>query len=62
MIYSVNPIVDMIRTATNAAGQIVAPSIVVRSQGLLDDNVLNAPTPNAPAAQPVANNRVAQPS
>ncbi|EOD69001.1 sodium:dicarboxylate symporter [Amycolatopsis vancoresmycina DSM 44592] len=44
LIYSVNPIMDMMRTATNVAGQIVVPTIVARSEGLLDDEVLDAPT------------------
>ncbi|HEY3710338.1 MAG TPA: dicarboxylate/amino acid:cation symporter [Amycolatopsis sp.] len=43
LIYSVNPIMDMMRTATNVAGQIVVPTVVARGEGLLDDEVLNAP-------------------
>lgn len=43
LIYSVNPIMDMMRTATNVAGQIVVPTIVARTEGLLDDEVLNGP-------------------
>ena len=46
LIYSVNPIMDMMRTATNVAGQIAVPTIVARGEGLLDDEVLNAPTDN----------------
>lgn len=42
LIYSVNPIMDMMRTATNVAGQIVVPTVVARSEGLLDDQVLRA--------------------
>ncbi|UJW33344.1 dicarboxylate/amino acid:cation symporter [Saccharothrix sp. AJ9571] len=44
LIYSVNPIMDMARTATNVAGQIVVPTIVARGEGLLDDEVLNTPS------------------
>jgi len=44
LFYSINPIIDMIRTATNVAGQIVVPVLVSRSEGLLDDEVLNSPT------------------
>ncbi|PXY37285.1 dicarboxylate/amino acid:cation symporter [Prauserella flavalba] len=44
LIYSVNPIMDMMRTATNVAGQIVVPTVVARSEGLLDDDVLNTPS------------------
>jgi Na+/H+-dicarboxylate symporter len=40
-------------TATNVAGQIVVPTIVARSEGLLDDQVLDAPTtPPAATAAP----------
>ena len=58
LIYSVNPIMDMMRTATNVAGQIVVPTIVARSEGLLDDEILQTQTarPNhgdeGAAAQP----------
>lgn len=44
LIYSVNPIMDMMRTATNVAGQIAVPVIVARSEGILDDEVLDAPS------------------
>ncbi|WP_158892038.1 dicarboxylate/amino acid:cation symporter [Amycolatopsis anabasis] len=44
LIYSVNPIMDMMRTATNVAGQIVVPTIVARGEGLLDDEVLHTPS------------------
>jgi Na+/H+-dicarboxylate symporter len=43
LIYSVNPIMDMMRTATNVAGQIVVPLVVARGEGLLDDEVLSSP-------------------
>lgn len=38
--YAVDPIMDMMRTATNVAGQIVVPVVVARSEGILDDEVL----------------------
>ncbi|ASR34246.1 sodium:proton antiporter [Prauserella marina] len=44
LIYSVNPIMDMMRTATNVAGQIAVPTVVARSEGLIDDEVLAAPS------------------
>ncbi|MEJ2854594.1 MULTISPECIES: dicarboxylate/amino acid:cation symporter [unclassified Saccharothrix] len=46
VVYAIDPILDMIRTATNVAGQITVPVLVARSEGLLDDEVLN--TPSAP--------------
>nr|WP_199740593.1 dicarboxylate/amino acid:cation symporter [Saccharopolyspora rhizosphaerae] len=42
--YAVDPIMDMVRTATNVAGQIVVPVVVARSEDVLDDEVLAAPS------------------
>ncbi|RKT85394.1 Na+/H+-dicarboxylate symporter [Saccharopolyspora antimicrobica] len=42
--YAVDPILDMMRTATNVAGQIVVPTVVARSEGILDDEVLAKPS------------------
>jgi Na+/H+-dicarboxylate symporter len=42
-VYAVNPIIDMVRTMTNVAGQITVPILVARSEGLLDDGTLSAP-------------------
>lgn len=42
--YAVDPILDMMRTATNVAGQITVPVLVARTEGLLDDDVLATPT------------------
>ncbi|GAA3017572.1 dicarboxylate/amino acid:cation symporter [Actinokineospora globicatena] len=44
IVYGVDPILDMIRTATNVAGQITVPVLVARSENLLDDEVLNSPS------------------
>lgn len=38
--YAVDPIMDMMRTATNVAGQIAVPAVVARTEGLVDDEVL----------------------
>ncbi|SFQ21546.1 Na+/H+-dicarboxylate symporter [Amycolatopsis arida] len=46
VVYGIDPILDMIRTATNVTGQIAIPTWVARTEGLLDDEVLN--TPSAP--------------
>ncbi|GAA1355439.1 dicarboxylate/amino acid:cation symporter [Saccharothrix algeriensis] len=52
VVYAIDPILDMVRTATNVAGQITVPVLVARSEGLLDDEVLDAPAapplPDAP--------------
>jgi Na+/H+-dicarboxylate symporter len=51
VIYGIDPILDMMRTATNVAGQIAIPTWVARTEGLLDDEVLNAPS-DAPLLEP----------
>ncbi|GAA4588042.1 dicarboxylate/amino acid:cation symporter [Planotetraspora phitsanulokensis] len=55
LLLAIDPILDMIRTATNVAGQIVVPVLVARSEGRLDETVLNAPPQpleSAPAPRP----------
>lgn len=42
--YAMDPILDMMRTATNVAGQIAIPTAVARTEGLLDDEVLARPS------------------
>ncbi|GGP70346.1 dicarboxylate/amino acid:cation symporter [Saccharothrix coeruleofusca] len=44
VVYAIDPILDMVRTATNVAGQITVPVLVARGEGLIDDEVLNAPS------------------
>ncbi|WP_346107759.1 dicarboxylate/amino acid:cation symporter [Nonomuraea maheshkhaliensis] len=43
LLLAIDPILDMIRTATNVAGQMVVPVLVARSEGRLDTAVFNAP-------------------
>jgi Na+/H+-dicarboxylate symporter len=43
LLLAIDPILDMVRTATNVGGQMVVPVLVARSEGLLDDEVYNAP-------------------
>ncbi|GAA2207145.1 dicarboxylate/amino acid:cation symporter [Nonomuraea monospora] len=43
LLLAIDPILDMIRTATNVAGQLVVPVLVARSEGRLDTAVFNAP-------------------
>ncbi|NIH85496.1 cation:dicarboxylate symporter family transporter [Amycolatopsis granulosa] len=56
VIYGIDPILDMMRTATNVAGQIAIPTWIARTEGLLDDEVLHsdttAPLLGAPATEP----------
>ncbi|GAA2844259.1 dicarboxylate/amino acid:cation symporter [Crossiella cryophila] len=51
LIIAIDAILDMIRTATNVAGQMVVPVLVARSEGTLDDEVFNAPATGDPLAQ-----------
>jgi len=37
VVYAIDPILDMIRTATNVAGQITVPVLVARSEGLIEE-------------------------
>lgn len=41
IVFAINPILDMARTATNVAGQIAVPVLVARSTGILDEDVLH---------------------
>ncbi len=43
IVFAINPILDMMRTATNVAGQIAVPVLVSRSTGILDEEALHAP-------------------
>jgi Na+/H+-dicarboxylate symporters len=55
LLLAIDPILDMIRTATNVTGQIVVPVLVARGEGRLDDAVLNdppQPLDSAPAHAP----------
>lgn len=42
IVFAINPILDMMRTATNVAGQIAVPVLVARGSGLLDDEALRS--------------------
>ncbi|MFL6125255.1 dicarboxylate/amino acid:cation symporter [Actinophytocola sp.] len=41
IVFAVNPILDMARTATNVAGQITVPVLVARGTGILDEDALH---------------------
>lgn len=53
LIIAIDPILDMIRTATNVTGQMVVPVLVSRSEGTLDDRAY-APREGAGAGSPGA--------
>jgi Na+/H+-dicarboxylate symporter len=42
IVFAINPILDMMRTATNVAGQITVPILVARGAGILDDDALRS--------------------
>lgn len=44
IVFAINPVLDMMRTATNVAGQITVPILVSRGSGILDEEALHAPT------------------
>ncbi|MEV0386402.1 dicarboxylate/amino acid:cation symporter [Nonomuraea sp. NPDC050643] len=55
LLLAIDPILDMIRTTTNVAGQIVVPVLVARGEGRIDEAVLNAspqPLDEAPVSAP----------
>jgi hypothetical protein len=43
LLLAIDPILDMMRTATNVAGQALVPTIVAKREGLLDVDRYNAP-------------------
>ncbi|MFI5782739.1 dicarboxylate/amino acid:cation symporter [Nocardia sp. NPDC051570] len=43
LLLAIDPILDMIRTATNVAGQMVVPVLVARREGILDQEAFDRP-------------------
>ncbi|MBP6685439.1 MAG: dicarboxylate/amino acid:cation symporter, partial [Leucobacter sp.] len=43
LLLAVDPIIDMGRTAVNVAGQALVPAIVAKREGILDEELYNAP-------------------
>ena len=50
LLLAIDPILDMIRTATNVAGQAIIPAIVAKRAGILDDEAYHAPRGQDPLA------------
>ncbi|MCM6777193.1 dicarboxylate/amino acid:cation symporter [Nocardia sp. CDC159] len=46
LLLAIDPILDMIRTATNVAGQMVVPVLVAKREGILDQEVFDGPAPS----------------
>ncbi|MBC9731805.1 dicarboxylate/amino acid:cation symporter [Nocardioides marmotae] len=53
LLLAIDPILDMIRTATNVAGQALVPTIVAKREGLLDQAAYDAPRGDALGEEPV---------
>ena len=47
---AIDPILDMGRTAVNVAGQALVPAIVAKREGILDEELYNAPREGLPFA------------
>jgi Na+/H+-dicarboxylate symporter len=58
LLLAVDPILDMMRTATNVAGQALVPVLVARREGILDMAVYNAPKGDLPTGNVVPSERV----
>ncbi|WP_125617073.1 dicarboxylate/amino acid:cation symporter [Specibacter cremeus] len=50
LLLSIDPILDMGRTAVNVAGQALVPTLVAKRQGILDEALYNAPRTGTPFA------------
>lgn len=50
LLMAVDPIIDMGRTAVNVAGQALIPAIVAKREGILDEQLYNAPRGGNPFA------------
>ncbi len=48
LLLAIDPILDMGRTAVNVAGQALVPTIVAKRQGILDEDLYNAPRNGTP--------------
>jgi len=61
LLLAIDPVLDMVRTATNVAGQALVPTIVARREGILDLARYNAPRGADPLAdeESAADQRVA---
>ena len=51
LLLAIDPILDMGRTAVNVAGQALVPTIVAKREGILDEELYNAPRRGLPFAE-----------
>ncbi|WP_433665340.1 dicarboxylate/amino acid:cation symporter [Nocardia sp. CA-128927] len=52
LLLAIDPILDMIRTATNVAGQMVVPVLVAKREGILDQEIFDQPSAPLTATEP----------
>ncbi|MFC9434225.1 dicarboxylate/amino acid:cation symporter [Nocardia sp. NPDC057030] len=52
LLLAIDPILDMIRTATNVAGQMVVPVLVAKREGILDQELFDGPSAPLTAPEP----------
>ena len=57
LLLAIDPILDMGRTAVNVAGQALVPTIVAKREGILDEELYNAPRDGEPFADDSADAR-----
>ena len=50
LLLAIDPLLDMGRTAVNVAGQALVPTIVAKREGILDQDLYNAPRDGEPFA------------
>ena len=50
LLLAIDPILDMGRTAVNVAGQALIPTIVAKREGILNEDLYNAPREGLPFA------------
>ena len=61
LLLAIDPILDMMRTATNVTGQALVPVLVARREGLLDMRVYDGRTKGFAAPEPAQPGRFARP-
>ncbi|MFD5226309.1 dicarboxylate/amino acid:cation symporter [Microbacterium sp. NPDC058342] len=61
LLLAIDPILDMGRTAVNVAGQALVPTIVAKREGILDEELYNAPRNGLPFAEEIDDADAAEP-
>jgi len=61
LLLAIDPILDMGRTAVNVAGQALVPTIVAKREGILNEELYNAPRNGLPFAEDLEDADAAEP-